>query len=78
MSRQLCHGPGPKASINDDGEDGDASFGTMGTLHPKDPHRPSERAGTGLELSSCVQAGQGTGTWVTGPRWFDVGPPASP
>jgi hypothetical protein len=78
VSHQLCYGPGPKASMSKDGEDGDASFGPIRTLHPKDPHGPSERAGAGLELSSCVQAGHGTGTRRRGPRWLDVVPPASP
>ena len=31
MSHQLCYGPGPKASMSKDGEDGDASFGPIRT-----------------------------------------------
>lgn len=66
VSTSSGHGPGPKASGNKDDEDGDASFETVGILHPKGPHGPAERAGTGLELSSCVRAGRGTGARVAG------------
>lgn len=66
VSTSSGHGPGPKASSNKDDEDGDASLETIGILHPKGSHGPAERAGTGLELSSCVQAGHGTSTRVAG------------
>lgn len=56
VSTSSGYDPGPKTSSHKDDKDGDASFDTIGTLHPKGPHGPAERAGTGLELSSCVQA----------------------
>lgn len=66
VSTSSGYDPGPKASSHKDDKDGDASFDTIGTLHPKGPHGPAERAGTGLELSSCVQAGRRSGAQVAG------------